>query len=80
MKITKSEVIRMEVDDVLDEDAINRVANMLNDICCSLGELSNYDLINGYNVISNKDIWTALMVIDALLMMDRDDWTVNRKE
>ena len=80
MKITKSEVIRMEVDDVLDEDAINRVANMLNDICCSLGELSNYDLINGYNVISNKDIWTALMVIDALLVMDRDDWTVNRKE
>ena len=70
----------MEVDDVLDEDAINRVANMLNDICCSLGELSNYDLINGYNVISNKDIWTALMVIDALLVMDRDDWTVNRKE
>ena len=80
MKITKREIIKMEVDDVLDEDAINRVANMLNDISCSLGELSDYELINEYNVISSTDIYTALMVIDALLMTDRDDWTVNRKE
>ena len=79
MKIIKSEVIRTEIDNVPDEDAINRVMNMLNDICCSLGELSNYDLINGYNVISNKDIWTALMVIDTLLM-GNDEWTVERKE
>ena len=79
MKIIKSEVIRTEIDNVPDEDAINRVMNMLNDICCSLGELSDYDLINGYNVISNKDIWTALMVIDTLLM-GNDEWTVERKE
>lgn len=79
MKITKSEVIRTEIDNVPDEDAINRVMNMLNDICCSLGELSEYDLINGYNVISNKDIWTALMVMDTLLM-GNDEWTVKRKE
>ena len=79
MKITKSEVIRTEIDNVSDEDAINRVMNMLNDICCSLGELSDYDLINGYNVISNKDIWTALMVMDTLLMSN-DEWTVKRKE
>lgn len=79
MKITKSEVIRMEIDNVPDEDAIDRVTNMLNDICSSLGELSNYDLINGYNVVSNKDIWTALMVIDSLLM-GNVEWTVKRKE
>lgn len=79
MKITKSEVIRTEIDNVPDEDAINRVTNMLNDICGSLGELSEYDLINGYNVVSNKDIWTALMVIDTLLM-GNDEWTVKRKE
>ncbi len=79
MKITKSEVIRTEIDNVPDEDAINRVTNMLNDICRSLGELSDYDLINGYNVVSNKDIWTALMVIDTLLM-GNDEWTVKRKE
>ena len=79
MKITKSEVIRTEIDNVPDEDAINRVTNMLNDICGSLGELSDYDLINGYNVVSNKDIWTALMVMDTLLM-GNDEWTVNRKE
>lgn len=80
MKITKSEVIRMEIDNVPDEDAINRVMNMLNDICCSLGELSNYDLINGYNVISSKDICTALMVIDSLLLRDNLEWIVKRKE
>ena len=79
MKITKSEVIGIEINDVVDEDAINRVANMLNDICCSLGEQSNYDLICGYNAISSKDICTALMVIDSLLM-DNDEWTVKRKE
>lgn len=79
MKITKSEVIRMEIDNVPDEDAIDRVTNMLNDICSSLGELSNYDLINGHNVVSNKDIWTALMVIDSLLM-GNVEWTVKRKE
>ena len=79
MKITKSEVIGIEINDVVDEDAINRVMNMLNDICSSLGELSEYDLINGYNVVSNKDIWTALMVIDTLLM-GNDEWTVKRKE
>lgn len=79
MKITKSEIIRMEIDNVPDEDAIDRVTNMLNDICSSLGELSNYDLINGYNVVSNKDIWTALMVIDSLLM-GNVEWTVKRKE
>ena len=79
MKITKSEVIRIEIDNVPVEDAINRVMNMLNDICSSLGELSNYDLINGYNVVSNKDIWTALMVIDTLLMSN-DEWAVERKE
>ena len=85
MKITKNEVIKMEIDDMLDTDALNRVENMLNDICCSLGEQSNYDLINmnGCNVISNKDIRTALMVIDALLLVDYHDvyeWTVKRKE
>lgn len=79
MKITKSEVIRMEIDNVPDEEAIDRVTNMLNDICSSLGELSNYDLINGHNVVSNKDIWTALMVIDSLLM-GNVEWTVKRKE
>lgn len=79
MKITKSEVIRTEIDNVPDEDAINRVTNMLNDICRSLGELSDYDLINGYNVVSNKDIWTALMIMDTLLM-GNDEWTVKRKE
>lgn len=79
MKIIRSEVIRTEIDNVPDEDAINRVTNMLNDICSSLGELSDYDLINGYNVVSNKDIWTALMVIDTLLM-GNDEWTVKRKE
>ena len=79
MKITKSEVIGIEINDVVDEDAINRVANMLNDIYCSLGEQSNYDLISGYNAISSKDICTALMVIDSLLM-DNDEWTVKRKE
>ena len=79
MKITKSEIIRTEIDNVPDEDAINRVTNMLNEICSSLGELSDYDLINGYNVVSNKDIWTALMVIDTLLM-GNDEWTVKRKE
>lgn len=79
MKITKSEVIGIEINDVVDEDAINRVTNMLNDICCNLGELSDYDLISGYNVISSKDICTALMVIDALLM-DNDEWTVKRKK
>lgn len=79
MKITKNEIIRTEIDNVVDEDAINRVTNMLNEICCSLGELSEYDLINGYNVVSNKDIWTALMVMDTLLMSN-DEWTVKRKE
>lgn len=79
MKITKSEVIRMEIDNVPDEEAIDRVTNMLNDICSSLGELSNYDLINGHNVVSNEDIWTALMVIDSLLM-GNVEWTVKRKE
>ena len=79
MKITKSEVIRIEIDNVPDEDAINRVTNMLNDICRSLGELSDYELISGYDVISNKDIDTALMILDSLLM-NNDEWTVNRKE
>ena len=79
MKITKNEVIKIEVNDVLGKEAINAVQNMLDDICCSLGELSDYDLINWYNVISNKDIWTALMVIDTLLMSN-DEWTVKRKE
>lgn len=79
MKITKSEVIRTEIDNVSDEDAINRVTIMLDDICRSLGELSDYELINGYNVVSNNDIWTALMVIDVLLMSN-DEWTVKRKE
>lgn len=79
MKITKSEVIRMEIDNVPDEEAIDRVTNMLNDICSSLGELSNYDLINGHNIVSNEDIWTALMVIDSLLM-GNVEWTVKRKE
>ena len=79
MKITKSEVIRTEIDNVSDEDAINRVTNMLNDICCSLGKLSDYNLINGYNVVSSEDICTALMVIDTLLMSN-DEWTVKRKE
>ena len=79
MKITKNEVIKIEVNDVLSKEAINAVQNMLDDICRSLGELSDYDLINGYNVISNKDIWTALMVMDTLLMSN-DEWTVKRKE
>ena len=79
MKIIKSEVIRTEIDNVPDEDAINRVTNMLNDICCNLGELSDYDLSNGYNVISSKDICTALMVIDSLLLRDNLEWTVKRK-
>ena len=79
MKITKNEVIKIEVNDVLGKEAINAVQNMLDDICCSLGELSGYDLINGYNVISNKDIWTALMVMDTLLMSN-DEWTVKRKK
>lgn len=79
MKIIRSEVIRMENNGVLDMEAINKVENMLNDICCSLGELSNYDLINGYNVISSKDICTALMVIDSLLLRDNLEWTVKRK-
>lgn len=79
MKITKNEVIKIEVNDVLGKEAINAVQNMLDDICCSLGELSDYDLINGYNVISNKDIWTALMVMDTLLMSN-DEWTVKRKK
>ena len=72
-------VLMTKIDNVPDEDEINRVTNMLNDICRSLGELSDYDLINGYNVISNKDIWTALMVMDTLLM-GNDEWTVKRKE
>lgn len=80
MKITKSEVIRMEIDNMTDKDAILIVENMLDDICCNLGELSNYDLINGYNVISSKDICTALMVIDSLLLRDNLEWTVKRKE
>lgn len=79
MKIIKSEVIRTEIDNVLDEEAINIVMDMLNDICRSLGELSDYDLINGYNVISNKDICTALMVMDTLLMSN-NEWTVKRKK
>ena len=79
MKITKNDVIKIEVNDVLSKEAINAVQNMLDDICRSLGELSDYDLINGYNVISNKDIWTALMVMDTLLMSN-DEWTVKRKE
>ena len=79
MKITKNEAIKIEVNDVLGKEAINAVQNMLDDICCSLGELSDYDLINGYNVISNKDIWTALMVMDTLLMSN-DEWTVKRKK
>lgn len=79
MKIIKSEAIRTEIDNVLDEEAINIVMDMLNDICRSLGELSDYDLINGYNVISNKDICTALMVMDTLLMSN-NEWTVKRKK
>ena len=69
MKITKSEIIRTEIDNVPDEDAINRVTNMLNDICRSLGELSDYDLINGYNVISNKDIKNATSRLNYLSKM-----------
>lgn len=79
MKITKREIIKMEVDDVLDMKTINEVENMLNDISCSLGELSDYELINEYNVISSKDICTALMVIDLLLMRDNLEWTVEQK-
>lgn len=85
MKITRSEIIRMEIDDMLDTDALNRVENILNDICCSLGEQSNYNLINRNrcNVISSENIRTALMVIDALLLVDHldaYDWIVERKE
>ena len=85
MKITKNEIIGMEIDDVLDTEALNRVENMLDEICCSLGEQSNYDLINmnGCNVISDKDIRIALMVIDALLLVAGShngyEWTVKRK-
>ena len=80
MKITNSETIKMEVNDVLGMEAINTVQNMLNDICCNLGELSAYDLINGYNVISNEDINTAMMVIDSLLITNNLEWTVKRKK
>lgn len=79
MEIIRNEVIRIEINNLADEDAINTVENMLNDICCNLGELSDYDLINGYNVISSKDICTALMVIDSLLLRDNLEWTVKRK-
>ena len=84
MKFTKNEIIRMEVDDMLDTDALNRVEDMLNDMHCSLGEQSYYELISttGDNVISSKDICTALMVIDALLLVDYHnayEWRVERK-
>lgn len=84
MKITRNEVIKMEIDNMLDTEALNRVENMLNDICYSLGEQSNYDLINmnGCNVISDKDIRIALMVIDAILLVDSNnvcEWRVRRK-
>ena len=80
MEIIRSEVIKIKVNDVADEDAIYKVENMLNDICCDLGELSDYELINGYNVISSEDINTALMVFDSLLMRDNLEWTVKRKK
>ena len=84
MEITRKEVIRMELNGVLDMEALNRVDNMLKTICYSLGEESDYDLINMNinNVMSSKDIYVALDVINALLFMDNYDaneWRVERK-
>ena len=84
MEITRKEVIKMELNGVLDMEALNRVDNMLKTICYSLGEESDYDLINMNinNVMSSKDIYVALDVINALLFMDNYDaneWRVERK-
>ena len=84
MEITRNEVIRMELNGVLDMEALNRVDNMLKTICYSLGEESDYDLINMNinNVMSSKDIYVALDVINALLFMnnyDANEWRVERK-
>ena len=85
MEITRNEVIRMELNGVLDMEALNRVDNMLKTICYSLGEESDYDLINMNinNVMSSKDIYVALDVINALRFMDNyeaNEWRVERKE
>ena len=84
MEITRNEVIRMEVNSELDKEALNRVDNMLKTICYSLGEESDYNLINMNinNVMSSKDIYVALDVINALRFMDNYDaneWRVERK-
>ena len=85
MEITRKEVIRMELNGVLDMEALNRVDNMLKTICYSLGEESDYDLINMNinNVMSSKDIYVALDIINALRFMDNyeaNEWRVERKE
>ena len=84
MEITRNEVIRMEVNSELDIEALNRVDNMLKTICYSLGEESDYNLINTNinNVMSSKDIYVALYVINTLRFMDNYDaneWRVKRK-